>query len=75
MTPLFLRSLLERAVKTFAQTLLALLAADAVNVLEVPWSAVLPVALGAAMISVLTSVASAPFGDSASPSLVPGEKR
>jgi len=68
----FLKALLERAVKTFAQTLAAMLGADAVNILEVPWQSACAVAAGAALVSVLTSVASSGFGTD-SPSLA-GEK-
>lgn len=48
----------ERAVKTFAQSLVVTLGAGAVNVLEVPWQAALAVGAGAAVVSVLTSIAS-----------------
>jgi hypothetical protein len=68
----FLWALLERAVKTFCQALLATLGAGAVNILEVPWLSAVSVAAGAALISVLTSVASSGFGGD-SPSLA-GEK-
>jgi hypothetical protein len=53
---------LERAVKTFAQSLVALLVADGTNLLTTAWSDRLAVAGMAAVISVLTSVGSAPFG-------------
>lgn len=49
----------ERAVKTFAQALLVLLGAGMVNVLAVGWETDLGLAGGAALLSVLTSVASA----------------
>lgn len=63
----------ERAVKTFAQSLVALLGAGAVDVLATDWSQKMSVALGAAMISVLTSIASSGFGGAAGPSLVGAE--
>ncbi len=69
----FLWALLERAVKTFCQTLVATLGAGAVNILEVPWLAAVSVAAGAALVSVLTSVASSGFGGTDSPSLA-GER-
>lgn len=47
----------ERAVKTFAQAALATLGANAVNVWHVGWLSVLGVSLGAAVLSLLTSVA------------------
>jgi hypothetical protein len=59
----FLKALLERAVKTFCQSLVAMLGAGAVNILEVPWQAALSVSLGAAVISVLTSIGSSGFGN------------
>ena len=70
MTPVFFKSLLERAIKTFAQTLLAAMGMGVTNVLEVSWQAALLTAGTAALISVLTSIGSAPWGDPATPSLV-----
>jgi hypothetical protein len=71
MTLRFLRELAERALKTFAQTLVALLTAGATtNIVSMPWTAALLIAAGAAVLSVLTSIASAQFGDEATPSLV-----
>lgn len=49
----------ERCVKTFAQSLAAVLSAGAVGILEVPWEAGLSMSALAAAVSVLTSVASA----------------
>lgn len=51
----------ERAVKTFAQTAVAGIGANAMGVLEVDWIAMVSVAGLAAAVSVLTSVASAPL--------------
>ena len=66
---------LERALKTFAQALLATLGVDAA-LLSVNWPQVLSVAGGAALLSVLTSIGSAklPMGEPGSPSLVPEVK-
>jgi hypothetical protein len=50
---------LERCIKTACQTLAATLTAGAVGILEVPWQAALSMSAGAAVVSVLTSVASA----------------
>ena len=47
----------ERAVKTFAQSAVALLTAGGLGVLEVDWLAVLSVAGLALVVSVLTSIA------------------
>lgn len=49
-----------RAVKTMAQSALAMLGGDMVGVLEVDWVAVASVAAMAAICSVLTSIAGLP---------------
>lgn len=74
MTLVFFKSLLERAVKTFCQTLLAAMGMGVTNVLSVPWTAALLTAGTAALISVLTSIGSAPWGDKETPSLVATSK-
>ena len=60
-TTVFWKDAAERAIKTVAQTLLALwLVGDvALNALSVDWTEALGVALGAAVISLLTSIVSA----------------
>lgn len=70
MTKRFLRETLERAIKTFAQTLVAILGAGAVDLLSVPWGSALSAAGLAALLSVLTSVGSAAWGDEDTPSLI-----
>lgn len=65
-TKLFWSDTLERAVKTFAQTLVALLGAESFNVLQEDWKVKLSVAGGATLVSILTSIASAGTGNSAS---------
>lgn len=70
MTRTYLKDLAERAVKTFAQALVAVLSAGSMDLLSVPWTAALSTAGLAALLSVLTSVASAGFGDLNSASLV-----
>lgn len=62
----------ERALKTAAQALLSLwLVGDvALNLLAVEWGSALGVAAGAAVVSLLTSVVSAPVGDAGTASLV-----
>jgi len=60
----------ERAIKTAAQTAVALLGAGAVDVLTLDWQALGSVAVGAALVSVLTSVASAQVAEQGDPSLV-----
>jgi hypothetical protein len=58
----FLVAVAERAVKTFAQTLLATIGADAAGVFTASTAEAATVAAGAALISVLTSFASASTG-------------
>lgn len=62
----------ERAAKTVAQTLISLwLIGDVVfNLLTVDWSAAFGVASGAAVLSILMSIASSGTGNSNSASLV-----
>ena len=48
----------ERAIKTFAQAALAFLGTGAIGFFEINWTALLSVSLGAAFLSVLTSVIS-----------------
>lgn len=71
-TAAFWKDAAERAVKTAAQALLSLwLVGDVIfDLFSVDWGAAAGVALGAAVISVLTSVVSAPAGDKGTASLV-----
>jgi len=61
---------LERAVKTFAQSLVALLGAGATNIVLLNWPDMLGVSATAALLSVLTSVVSLPVGDNGTASVV-----
>lgn len=70
MSTQYLKDLAERAIKTFCQALAATLTAGAVDLISVPWTGALSAAGLAALLSVLTSVASAGFGDRETPSLV-----
>lgn len=54
----------ERAVKTFAQSAVAILTAGATGLLDVDWGQTASVAGLAAVVSVLTSVGSDAFGGS-----------
>ena len=65
-TSVFWQDATERAIKTLAQTLVALLGAGAVDILVVNWGQRFSVSAGAALVSVLTSIASAGSGNSAS---------
>ena len=68
----FWRSATERAVKSFAQSLAACLGASGAGLWEVEWTTALAVAGMTTLLSVLSSVASAPVGaDHHSPSLLP----
>lgn len=58
----FWKAASERALRTFAQALAALIGAGAVNVIDVDWPANLGIAATAALLSVLTSIAAADFG-------------
>lgn len=59
MSPLkFAEAAGERAVKTFAQALLALLGADTTGIVHAAWTTALSVAGMAAVLSLLTSLAS-----------------
>ncbi|MFB9903450.1 holin [Allokutzneria oryzae] len=69
-TKLFWLGTLERAIKTFAQAAVAVLAANSVGLLDAPWGAAASAAGMAAVLSVLTSIGSATVGEHNSPSLV-----
>jgi hypothetical protein len=70
-TVTFWKQAAERAVKSAAQALLGLwVGAQAFNAWDVDWKKATGVALGAAILSVLTSLASASVGKKDSPSLV-----
>lgn len=69
MTRGFWRETAERAIKTAAQALLALLTVG-VTVFDLDWVAALQISVTAAFASVLSSIASAGFGERGSPSLV-----
>jgi hypothetical protein len=70
-TAAFWAQALERALKSAAQALLVIWGASQVNVLSIAsWQTALSVTLAAALLSLLTSLASVPFGPAASPSLV-----
>lgn len=62
-TAQFWKDATERAVKTFAQTLAAVLGAGAVDILAVEWTSALAVSGGAALVSALTSLGSERFGN------------
>jgi len=65
---LYMKAIAERAIKTFAQALVALFVAG-VTILTIDWQQALAVAGTAALVSVLTSIASAHVGPFDGPSL------
>jgi len=54
----------ERAVKTFAQAALAYLGTGTVGILAIDWVSMLSVSAGAALLSILTSIATLNGGKS-----------
>ena len=68
----YLKAVVERAAKTFCQTLVASIGVGATDMLSVGWKQALSVAGMATLLSVLTSIGSAGFGNDG-PSLA-GEK-
>lgn len=64
----FTQDLAERAIKTFAQTFLALVGSDMAGIFTIATVDTLKVSLGAAVLSVLSSIASTQVGDSNSAS-------
>lgn len=71
----FVRDASERALKSAAQAIvLALGASEGFDLFAADWQNVVGIAAGAAVLSVLTSVISAPFGSRGSASLLPPVK-
>lgn len=62
-TKTFLKDTAERAVKTFVQSMVAVMTAGATGVLDVDWVNALSVSLLATLVSVLTSIGSGTVGD------------
>ena len=69
-TGLFWKKLVESAVKTGAQAGVLVIGADQLNVLNLDWVSFAGFVAGGAVLSALTSLASAPFGPEDSPSVV-----
>ena len=51
----------ERAIKTFCQSLVAIIGVGAIGILDVDWAGALSVAALATVVSVLTSIGNADF--------------
>lgn len=67
----FWREALDRAAKSAAQALLITLGGDAAfDVFSVDWRVIVGVSGGAAVLSLLTSIASAPFGQKGTASVL-----
>jgi hypothetical protein len=67
----FWKATAERAVKSFAQSLLAILSASSLGLLDVDWVTCLSTAGMATVLSVLTSIGSTRIGDSDDPTALP----
>lgn len=73
LTASFWTGAVDRAGKSFAQSLLLLWGADAgLDILHVNIPSALGVAVGAAVLSLLSSIASTPVGDQGTTSFLPG---
>ena len=69
-TLVFWQATTERAVKSFAQALAALLGTGGLGLWDVAWLTTLSIAGMTALLSVLTSLTSIPIGPAGSPSVV-----
>ena len=66
----FWRGATERALKTFAQALVAVIGVGAVGLLDVDWIGALSAALLATVVSVLTSIGNADFTSGQTPVVI-----
>lgn len=66
----FWKGALERALKTLAQALIAAVGTERLGILELDWPQIFSLGATAAVLSLLMSVVSAPFGPTGTPSLV-----
>lgn len=66
----FWKYAVERAIKSAAQTGIIFIGAEQLNVVAFDWATMGGFVLGGAVLSLLTSIASAPVGDDNSPSMV-----
>lgn len=71
---IFIKDLIERATKTFAQVLLGFIGVEGVGFGEVNWLKALSVAGLATLASILTSVASCNFGSKGTASVIKEDK-
>jgi hypothetical protein len=71
MNKVFWRDTFERAIKTAVQSvLLAIVGATGADLFALDWQTIGIAAFGGAVLSVLTSIGSLPFGPAGSPSVV-----
>ena len=70
----FVTQMLERAIKTAAQSALAIIAATQLDWFHADWKAIAGTIATATVASVLTSLVSMNIGPAGSPSVVPVEK-
>lgn len=56
MNKLFWKDAGIRALRTFSQTVVALLGTDTLNIISIDWTGILSAAVGAALISILNSI-------------------
>lgn len=69
-TAAFWRGATERAIKTFAQALVAVIGVGAVGLLDVDWIGAVSAALLATVVSLLTSIGNADFTAGATPVVI-----
>jgi hypothetical protein len=70
-TTRFWKETVERALKTFAQTIVALLGVGGFGIIDAPWRSSLSVAGLAALLSILSSIGSATVSERGTASVVP----
>lgn len=66
----FVKDTAERVVRTFAQTALALLGANALNITDIDYAEVGGVAAGAALLTLLTCIAGGKWGGDLGPAAI-----
>ena len=66
----YIKDLIERAIKTFAEALVAAIGVDAATLGDVDWPVALSTAALATLVSVLLSIASIKVGDKGTASMV-----
>ena len=71
-TASFWKQAAERALRTVAQALVAVIAATSFDWFSADWRAIAGTALTAGVLSLLTSIASAGIGEKGTPSIVAG---